>query len=194
MGPLMFRLITLIGLALAILSCTVPTLMIPFVNVLPYLQTTTLLQRTSLVVLTYVFVGVMVRMAMSTNQWKGAREIVFRDRAQLVGFLAGIAFMAYLAAALSANTFGLMVRVFPSRPFAQELVITQSEAVGSKYRSLELVLRSEQRPEPFELKLSHKVFGELPKLKVGDTLRVEGEENIFGSYVQSFSVVKSPLP
>lgn len=181
----------IVGLIAAFLAWLVPVFVLPFANVLPYLQTMPLLQRLMWSALFFVIASVVARAAMTRRQWNDVRGVSLRGWSSVVGVSLGLLMAIYAAASLSANTFGLLVKAFPAEPFVQELVVASSKTVGSKQRALELELRPPQREEPYELTLSQRVFGKLPKLKPGDVLRVKGEKNVFGSYVQTFTVLSS---
>jgi hypothetical protein len=181
----------IVGLIAAFLAWLVPVFVLPFANVLPYLQTMPLLQRLKWSALFFVIAIVVARAAMTRRQWNDVRGVSLDRWSSVAGVSLGLLLAIYAAASLSANTFGLLVKAFPAEPFVQEFVVTSSMTVGSKQRALELELRPSQAGKPYELTLSQRVFGELPQLKPGDVLRVRGEKNAFGSYVQTFTVLSS---
>jgi hypothetical protein len=165
--------------------------MLPFVNVLPYLHTTTLLLRFILVGAFFLFFCVTLRLALTNEQWHLVRALTLRTWKDVVMGLLGFLMAIYGVAALSANTLGILTKVFPGVFFVQDLVVLSKEAVGPKYRALKLELQSPQNQQIYQIRLSGKVFGDLPEVERGDVLRIEGTRNSFGSYVTHFSVSPS---
>ena len=94
----------------------------------------------------------------------------------------------YAAAALSGNTLGLLVRALPSKVVVREFVVVKAKTSGSNYKSTELELSSPSDQQFHEVVLSKRIFGEIPKIKPSDKVRLEAFENIFGVYVIRFSI------
>lgn len=183
-----FWVMAIIGCVVFTLALLVSVVMLPFVNVLPYLHTTTLWHRSILVGVFFIFFCVALRLALTNKQWNLVRALTLQTWKDVVLGLLGFVIAIYSVAALSANTLGILTKIFPGEVFVQDLIVLSKESIGPKYRALKLELQSPQNQQVYQIRLSGKVFGDLPEVERGDVLRIEGTRNSFGSYVTHFSV------
>ncbi len=177
-----------IGMTAALLAWLVPVFMLPFVNVLPYLHTTPIAHRVGLSALLYLLACMVARGAMTQQQWRGVRDQTLRTWKEVLGVGLGVLMAIYLAAALSGNTLGLLVRAIPGKKVVLEFVVVESKASGSNFKATKLVLSSPSDQQFYEVVLSKRVFGEIPKIKPGDRFKIEAVENLLGTYVNRFAV------
>lgn len=136
----------------------------------------------------YIVVCLLARAIMTRHQWDAVRKRTLRNWKDVSGVLLGLLIAIYAAAALSANTFGLLVKMFPGEYFARSLVVEASKPTGSNFKALELDLLSSEDHQTYEITLSKRIFGDLPAVSCGDVIFVEGKKNMFGSYVSRVTV------
>jgi hypothetical protein len=185
------RCIGVISLLVAFLAWLIPVFMLPFVNVLPYLHATPLWHRFVWSAVFYVLAFAVARAMMTDLQWQAIRVRTLRDRKEVIGVLLGLLLAVYLAANLSANTLGVLTEALASDSFARDLVVTSSKSTGSSFKAVQLELLS-LPPESsyYEITLSKRSFGDVPVLKSGDLIRIEGTQNVFGVYVSRVTPLK----
>lgn len=119
----LLRVVAVIGGVGLFLALLVPVVMLPFVNVLPYLHTTSLLHRLILVGVFFFLISVASRLAISKNVWQLVRALTLRTWKDAVLGLLGFLLIIYIVAELSANTLGMLTKIFPGEVFVQDLVV-----------------------------------------------------------------------
>jgi hypothetical protein len=127
---------------------------------------------------------------MTRSQWDAVRARTLRTWKEVLGVVLGLMMAVYLAATLSGNTLGLLARLAPGNEIVRDLVVVNSKNSGSNFKAVELQLVSPTDQQFYEIILSKRVFGELPRVVPGDVIRFEAIENIFGIYVTEFSIRK----
>lgn len=182
------RFLVVASVTAASLVWLVPVLMLPFVNVLPYLHTMPNSQRLGLSAVFYLLVCVVARGGVTRKQWAAVRSRTFRTWKDTLGFGIGLLMATYAAAALSGNTLGLLVRLVPGQEVTREFSVVKAKSSGSNFKATELELSLPSDPQFYEIVLSKRIFGELPKIRPGDVVRFEAVENIFGTYVLRVSI------
>ena len=163
--------------------------MLPFVNVLPYMQTVSLLERLVWVAAFNALVFAIAFLLSTPEQLKSAKGASLKNWKDCTGIILGLLMFIYASAELSANTFGLLVKIYPGTSFQREMTVVSSKGTGSRYRAIEVELLAVPEQQRYEVTFSKRVFGELPKLQPGDSLRIEGKQNLFGSYIHNFAVI-----
>lgn len=94
-----------------------------------------------------------------------------------------------LGAYTSANIMGLLVLyATPNQPCVYHMVVDESKHEGSKSKSLYLAMHSETDSRTYSLRLARKLFN-YPEINAGDKMVLTGKENIFGVYVERFTVI-----
>ena len=162
----------------------------PFVNVLPYIHFFNAHERVLLTSVVFTFAILVARIALPNDRWELVRELTLRDWKDKFGVLGGVLLAIYSTATLSANGLGVFVILMPGKASVKHMQVLSSSHSGSRYQSLELELIGIKNQKRYFLTLSQKVFGQLPELERGETLRLTGKENSFGFYVESYSVIK----
>lgn len=172
------------------LAWLVPVFMLPFTNVLPYIQTMPLGHRVGISAVFYLLVVVVAHRAMEPQQRRQDRGRTVSMSKDALGVGLGAMMAIYAAAALSGNTLGLLVRAIPGNEVTREFVVVESKRSGSSFKSTKLELSSLSDSRFYEVILSKRVFGEIPRISPGDRVKFEAVENIFGTYVNHFVIVE----
>jgi hypothetical protein len=181
------RFLGIASMVAAFLAWLVPVFMLPFVNVLPYLHTTPIAHRVGLSAVFYLLACAIAKWAMTQQQWSAVRNRTLRTWKEVLGVVLGLLMAIYAAAALSGNTLGLLVRAIPGKEVVRELVVVKSKTSGSSFKATKLELSSSDQ-QFYEVALSKRIFGEIPKIKPGDKIKFETVENLFGTYVTRFEI------
>lgn len=168
------------------LAWLVPLALLPFVYVLPYLHTMPISERLAVSAVLFVVAGAIARACMTTGQWQAVRARTLRSWKDAAGFLLGLLLAIYAAAALSANTLGLLARSFLARTTVLDLVVTKASDPGRK--ALELKLASTSDSQRYEITLSKRLFPGLRRFEQGEMVRLEAIEGILGVYVTKISM------
>ena len=113
------------------------------------------------------------------NMMKSAKGCIFT--------LGGWSLFIFLSALLDANSLGSLVRVFPNKFYSSQVEVLNAKNQGSKYKSVDLDLKSQADGEIYYLTLSKKIF-DYPEIKSGDKMTLEGIQNIFGVYIEEFEM------
>lgn len=176
------------GIALLVLFIVSagPTLMLPFVLILPYLQTQPFLVRLMWSAVIYVVVWGLWFFA-TTQQQKQSVFLLVRGWKNKIGAALGIAMFMVSCAFFNANTFGTLVKLFPSKNYIATFVVQDAVSSGSKHKSLDLKLESNLDGKVYYLTLAKKLF-DYPKISTGDKIILKGQQNIFGVYVEDFEI------
>jgi hypothetical protein len=183
------RFLALAFLLASAASVAWPVLLLPFVNVLPFLETHTFADR-FVVALAMLVCAVTTAWVTSTSNRR--RQIVrmhLPEWHQKVLAVPVLAVAAAFAAMLSANTLGSLAWASPGRPYTQSFSIVGIVPGGSKYRSVELQLSSTGDLTRRSVVLSKRLFN-YPKFQVGSQITLVGKSTIFGVYVERFEVKK----
>ncbi len=176
-----------------------PVLMIPFVNVLPFVHERGFAERLVWALAgTVLAVGTMVALD-PRRMWQGQVSLAPRGSrwqafTHWLGVLAGFALLTAGTAWTSPNLFGLATRVLPSEPYREVVVLESARQEGSgRRRSLALVLRAPGDASPRYLELSGRLFGD-PDLEPGDVVELRGEAGPVGVYVTGVELQRRGLP
>lgn len=168
-----------------------PVLMLPFVNVLPFVQERDVYERLMFSVLGTLFIlGVLVSLG-PQNVWRVAKSQVpagsqLKKLGHWVGVLGGMTMFTCGAAWLSGNTFGLIARVLPSQSYKETVVLVSVKFNGSRNRSsVSLRYKGQQDGKSRYLVLSKRLF-DYPKFAPGDIVELYGEQGPVGIYITGF--------
>jgi hypothetical protein len=176
-----------------LLAWVLPTLLLPFVNVLPFVHHADfpkrLLVSTAGTVLSLCIMYWLVPKR-TTTSLRFANFTKWEKRKESLVLILGLALFTYMGAWVSANSIGTLARAFPSVPYHEQVVIENVTYEGSKYKSVSLVVRNQKNCELRYLTLSKRLF-EYPRFKSGDTLTLIGWETLLGSYVTEFEFATS---
>jgi hypothetical protein len=168
-----------------------PIFMLPLVNILPFIHERDFLERL-IVSSAGTFVVLAVLVAMDPQKiWKIAKSQVsnrtLKERfVHWASVICGFTMFTCTAAWLSANTFGLAVRILPSHPYSEAVVLESVEFGDSKYRSVTLRFKRGPEAKMHSVVLSQRLF-DYPRFKAGEVLELKGEHGILGVSVFSFS-------
>lgn len=183
--PLWLRSVAGVLLLLSFLSAIVPLLMLPFVNILPYLQTMQLWERllwSTILTLLAISFGFA---ATTKKQRRSIAAMTVSSRKDIAVGVLGCAMFIFAAAALNDNVFGSLVKIFPNDPYIARFEVTATEFSGSRNKSVTLGLKAQSDGKLHYLTLSKRFF-DYPRFQHGDILIIKGKQNIFGVYVESF--------
>ena len=129
---------------IAFIGSVGPLFLLPFVNVLPYLQTQQLPERLLWSFSLWTLAALLWFVASSPKQKRSVMSFVDGGWKGAAGSLLGLMMFIYAAAWFSANTFGSLVKIFPGDPYVSRFEVIAVESSGSKYKSLTLDLKSQQ--------------------------------------------------
>jgi hypothetical protein len=181
--------LALTSAAYALLAWALPTLMLPFVSILPFVHERDVLERLRLSALGSALV-ILALFAVSGSRIPTPGEIhrELRQGATLwLGVVVGFAMFTYAAAELSANILGLAARILPGENYRATVVIDAADDHGSgRHKSVSLEYKDPDSDEPRYLVLSRRLFGD-PVLKPGDRVELRGARSMAGIYVREFS-------
>lgn len=184
--PVLVRTLGAGALLATFLAWLVPLALLPFVYVLPYLHTMPISERLVVSAVLFVAAGAIARACMTSGQWQAVRARTLRSWKDVAGFLLGLLLAIYAAAALSANTLGLLARSFPAQTTVLDLVVTKASGPGRK--ALELELASTSGSQRYEITLSKRLFPGLRRFEPGEMVRLEAIEGLLGVYVTKISI------
>jgi hypothetical protein len=168
-------------LVVTFLSWAWAALLLPFVNILPYLQRFTFAERLPFSAALFCVAAVVAKVA-APEVW---RSWVNSGRKEVLALLAATAFTTFAAAMLNANSLGSLAWLVPGEPYSQSFTISGVSNRGSKYRSVELQLQSSVGKR--SLVLSKRLF-HYPHFSVGQSILLRGKSTVFGVYVERFEV------
>lgn len=174
-----------------------PVLMLPFVNVLPFVHERGFVDRLLLSSIGTVTVLVTL-LALDRRRWMGGVASLapqgawWRTVQHWFGVVGGFAMFTAGAAWLSPNSCGLLARVLPSQPY-REVVVLESVAHGGTGRraAVSLVYRDRADGHPRYLVLSGRLFDD-PRVVPGDVVELRGEAGPVGIYVRNLEVQAGP--
>ena len=161
--------------------------MIPFFGTLPYVHNYSLIERILLEFLIWLFIFILYLLVATSRQKQTVVVTLRFNLKDWIGGLLGILMFVYVGAWLSANSLGLLVKLFPNEPCSIQVNVLNVENQGSKYKSIALDLKSQVDGKIYYLTLSKKIF-DYPEIKSGDKMTLQGKQNIFGIYIESFKV------
>jgi hypothetical protein len=172
----------------AIAAWVLPLLMLPFVNVLPFVHERSFTERLSISVAASV--AVVVALA-AINRGRLLEGFAGQSRRGLLtnrlGAVAGLSLFTFAGAALSANTLWLAAKLLPSEPFTTRASVESAKYQGSRYKSVALLLRSQDAGGLLYVVLSKRLF-DYPVLHEGDQLELRGERSAVGAYLTQVRV------
>jgi hypothetical protein len=177
------------GIALLVLFIATawPVLILPFVYILPYLQTEPFLVRLmwSAVLYAIVWGGWFF---VTTQKQKQSVFLLVRGWKNKLGATLGMAMFIGSSAFFNANTFGTLVKMFPSEYYIATFEVQEAVSFGSKHKSIDLKLETNLGGKVYYLTLAKKLF-DYPKISTGDKMILKGQQNIFGVYVEDFEII-----
>ncbi len=172
-----------------------PTFMLPFVNVLPYVHQMDFLPRLIVsATLSLLVVSILYLLNPThflTFYQSGSSNSKWRTTKDWLGALLGLIMFTFSGAYWSPNLFGVLTRAFPSTEYAKTVEIVNVDFLGSKRKSVSLTLKDKDGKAMY-LVLAQRLF-DYPRFKSGDTLELHGIENFVGAYVIDFKVVGNRL-
>jgi hypothetical protein len=182
--PLTVRAAGALVVLLAFFSWIWAVALLPFANVLPYLQERSLAERALLSAAFFAFASSAAWWGQTPKQWKSFSSSHLNGWKGKLGMLVALIFLTYSTAELSANIWGSLAKLSPGRPYSESHEVMAAKASGSKYSSVELQLRGQDRKIRF-LTLSRKLF-DYPKFQAGEVVLLYGKRTVFGVYVSEF--------
>ena len=184
--------------AYLLVAGVLPVLMLPFVNVLPFVHERGFVDRLLLSSLGTVTVLVTL-FALDPRRWTGGVASLappgpwWRTATHWLGVVGGFAMFTAGAAWLSPNTCGLLARVLPSQPYREIVELESVDHSGTGRRTaVSLVFRDRVNGEPRYLELSRRLFDD-PGVKPGDVVELRGEAGPVGVYVTDLEVRIGPV-
>lgn len=100
----------------------------------------------------------------------------------------GLVMFTFSSAWLSGNIFGSFVKLTPGTEYEERLLIKDVAYRGVRYRAVTLLMERSGESNLMYLTLAKRLFN-YPEFKVGESIMLHGKENIFGVYVDSFTVI-----
>lgn len=192
--PLWLRSVAGVLLLTSFSSAIVPLFMLPFINILPYLQTLPLWERllwSTMLTLVAILFGFI---ATTKKQRRSIAALTMSSWKDIAWGALGCVMFIFAAAALNDNLFGSLVKIFPNDPYIARFEVTTAEFFDSRNKSVTLGLKAQSNGKLHYLTLSKRLF-DYPKFQRGDVLILKGRRNIFGTYVESFEKnVPSNIP
>ena len=164
-----------------------PVLMLPFVYILPYLQTQPFLVRLMWSAALYAVVWGLWFFVTTRQQQKSVFLLIngWNDK---IGATLGMAMFMGSCAFFNANIMGLLVlHTLPTQPYLEHMLIDQVKYQGSRHKSIFLTLHSETDGETYYLTLAKKLF-DYPRIEAGNKMILKGQQNVFGVYVDKFEI------
>jgi hypothetical protein len=183
MNKFIRTILSAIALPIIFIGWVLPIVLIPFVYMLPYLHTLSTDERrlwsmaVSLIVICCVLGLFILKGSIPKVAWKESWLI-----------LGAIGLITIEAADLSANTFGTLVKLFPTTVYIEQVEVVSVKR--TKHKAAELELRDPINKNNYFLTLSKKLFDD-SIFSIGDKLLLRGERNDFGVYVKNLEVVKN---
>jgi hypothetical protein len=190
--PVAVRAVAALLLLLVFLSWVWAVALLPFVNVLPYLQASSLSERVLTTGIFFAFAVATASWAQTKKQRSSFAAVHLSGWKGKLGMLAAFVFLTYLTAELSANIWGTVVKLCPGQMYTERHEITAAKNVGAKYRSIELQLKGPDQ-KIRSLTLSRKLF-EYQTFEVGETVLLSGKSTFFGVYVSEVRSAVMPNP
>ncbi len=177
------------GFALLVLFIVtaLPVLMLPFVYILPYLQTQPFLVRLMWSAALYAVVWGLWFFVTTRQQQKSVFLLIngWKDK---IGATLGMAMFMGSCAFFNANIMSLLVlHTLPTQPYLEHMLIDQVKYQGSRHKSIFLTLHSETDGETYYLTLAKKLF-DYPRIEAGNKMILKGQHNVFGVYVEKFEI------
>lgn len=186
--PLWKQAVAVACLLYALLAWVVPTFMLPFVNILPFVQEKKFLERLPFSVLGSAAVAATLTVMNGGKIPGSPTDSNTREKLRYwFGIIVGLAMFTTMGAALSANSFGLVTKVLPYEPFEVKASIDGVEHSGSRYKSVELRYRDASTGANRYLVLSKRLF-DYPKLQPGDVVEFRGRKTAIGVYVEAIDL------
>ena len=175
-----------IALLFLFIVTALPVLMLPFVYILPYLQTQPFLVRLMWSAALYAVVWGLWFFA-TTRQQKQSVFLLVSGWKNKIGAALGMAMFMVSCAFFNANTFGTLVKMFPSEYYIASFEVKNAVSSGSKHKSLDLKLESNLDGKVYYLTLAKKLF-DYPRIEAGNKMILKGQQNVFGVYVEEFEI------
>ena len=172
-------------LIIVFLSGVFPPILMQFTGILPYLHNWVIFERLILVFLVWCLVIIFYLLVSTDKQKKSVLSTIQYSFKNWVISFFGVLLFVYSGAWLSANSLGTLVKIFPNEPYSAQMEVVNVKTQGSKYKSVNLDLKSNADGEIYYLTLSKQLFN-YPKFNIGDKLILKGKQNWFGVYVEEF--------
>ncbi|MDO8960656.1 MAG: hypothetical protein Q7V02_01035 [Methylophilus sp.] len=193
--PIWKQMLAVVIAAYCLAVWALPTFMLPFVNVLPYVHQMDFLHRLIIsATLSLLVVSILYLLNpthfLSFHQ-SGSSDSKWGGMKRWLGPLLGLIMFTFSGAYWSPNLFGVLTRAFPSSEYAKTVEIVNVDFLGTKHKSVSLMLKDKDGKAMY-LVLAQRLF-DYPRFKSGDTLELHGIENFVGAYVINFKVVGNRL-
>jgi hypothetical protein len=172
----------------AVLIYALPSVMSIYVYKLAYLGTFSFQMKVIIFGFFSLFLFILIRLGAKL----GAISMPeLRSSKTALGLVGVFLFAGYIGAGYSENCFGVLVKSLPNTSFVDSYRVIEATNLGFKNKFIELKLQNSKSALIYETTLSRKVFGDLPNIKINDTLDVIGEKNFFGANILSYRVMDS---
>lgn len=180
------------GLLYAVVAWILPLCLRLVFGPLPYLADAGFLGRLAPWMASTAAFGTLMALA-QTHPYRRSSDS--RERWETVKggvvMVASLALAAAVAAWLSPNLWGALVKVTPGVTYRSRVEVVDagrwSRNRGEGYRSIDLEVRSAEDGQLRYIDLSARFFG-TPPIAPGDRLTFYGKQNVFGVYVDAVSV------
>lgn len=182
----LLRLFAALFLLVMSITATGPMLMLPFVNIMPYLQRVQFLERFAWscflwgICITFYFV-----VSTRSERLSIFRSII-KNRTDKVGVAFGIGMFVFATAWFNANLFGVLVKIFPNDSYSAIAEVKSIKYGGSKSKSITLDLALKQSGEISSLTLSKRLF-DYSTFQIGENILLKGKINFFGVYIEEIT-------
>ena len=174
-----------VGLFLIFVFFILPIIMTPLFYELPYLHYLPFWQRVGFYFFIFSLSYVLIRLGAKPENRKAAADMVKGLRNQIAKWL-GFCLFIIGGADSHANIMGLLVlHTVSTLPYHEEMRVDEVKYQGSRAKSIHLILHSEANGKTYYLTLARKLF-DYPRVESGDKLMLNGQQNVFGVYVEQF--------
>lgn len=180
--------VAILGAAYCLVAWVYPVVLMMAVRELPYLQERGFLERLAL---SAIGSAVLV-VAMIASFPERLRIYRGSSLGETVGYglvvLSGMAMFTVVAALWSANLSGTLAKLLPGSAYSARVIVTGVDLGGTRARTVSLTLRPKESMQELHLALSKRLF-DVPGIRAGDELILNGKRGLAGTYVDSFLVV-----
>ena len=168
-----------------------PALLLPFIHILPYLHSFELWQRL-LISLGGFLALLKLTVILSAFQNRQYLLAMMKGWRGFILTVSGWGMFIFIGACLSANSLGPLVILLPNVAYTEKMEVVDVQNIGSKYKAINLDIRSLSDGKIYYLTLSKQFFNspKLKKLKIGDVLLLNGERNWFGVHISNVNVAE----
>lgn len=166
-----------------LLTLFIPMLIQVVIGILPFMHSLNIGSRFLISLINMLFIcSVLFFLSINRSSEKNTN---YRDR---IAITLGAIFFSFMIAWDSPIFLGMFTKVLPSSHFEEQVVIKKTNFYKSHNVSLEL--EDVETKQSYYLVLTSRLFN-YRHLKVGDKIKLDGNQTIIGPYVTSFEVLGS---